>query len=115
MGDPIELPTSGSDLLLALDISPSMEEGDMFLNGQRVDRLTATKSVLEKFLDHRQGDRVGLILYGANAYMQAPLTFDLATVKEFLLESQTRFAGDATAIGDAIGLGIKKLEDKSDG
>ncbi len=111
LGAPIELPSSGRDLLLAVDISRSMEEHDMTIAGRRTDRLTATKNVLNDFLSKRKGDRVGLILYGTNAYIQAPLTFDLDTVKEFLNESQLGFAGDGTAIGDAIGIGIKKLED----
>lgn len=109
-GDPVKLPTSGRDLLLAVDISGSMQERDMVMSGRRTDRLTATKVVIDEFLSKRQGDRVGLILYGSTAYIQSPLTFDLKTVKDFLDETQIGFAGDGTAIGDAIGMSIKKLE-----
>ena len=109
LGDVIELPASGRDLLLAVDISGSMEYADMVYQGQRVSRIAAVKAVLNEFLQKRQGDRVGLILYGSGAYIQAPLTFDLVTVQQLLSEAEIGFAGDGTAIGDAIGLSIKRL------
>ncbi|NRB41518.1 MAG: VWA domain-containing protein [Pseudomonadales bacterium] len=109
LGDAIELPASGRDLLLAVDISGSMEYADMIYQGRRVSRIAAVKSVLDDFLQKRQGDRVGLILYGSGAYIQAPLTFDLVTVQQLLSEAEIGFAGDGTAIGDAIGLSIKRL------
>ncbi|CAA0091629.1 Uncharacterised protein [BD1-7 clade bacterium] len=111
IGEAIELPANGRDLMLAVDISGSMEQRDMTINGRRVNRLVATKDVLTRFLSQRQGDRVGLILYGSQAFVQAPLTFDLKTVHRLLMESQIGFAGTGTAIGDAIGLGIKRLAD----
>ncbi|MCY4044068.1 MAG: VWA domain-containing protein [Cellvibrionales bacterium] len=111
-GDPISLPATGRDLMLAVDISGSMQERDMVIEGRRVDRLTATKLVVDDFLSKRQGDRIGLILYGGTAHIQAPLTYDIQTVKTFLNEAQIGFAGDGTAIGDAIGLGIQKLKDR---
>lgn len=109
LGDAIELPASGRDLLLAVDISGSMEYEDMLYQGRRVSRVSAVKAVLNDFLTKRQGDRVGLILYGSGAYIQAPLTFDLQTVQQLLAEAEIGFAGDGTAIGDAIGLSIKRL------
>lgn len=109
IGDAIELPSSGRDVFLAVDISGSMQIDDMALNGMRVDRLTMVKHVLSDFIDKRQGDRLGLILFGSNAYVQAPLTFDLKTVAQLLQESLIGFAGQQTAIGDAIGLAIKRL------
>ena len=109
LGDAIELPASGRDLLLAVDISGSMEYQDMLYQGRRVSRIAAVKAVLDDFLTKRQGDRVGLILYGSGAYIQAPLTFDLQTVQQLLAEAEIGFAGDGTAIGDAIGLSIKRL------
>lgn len=109
IGDTVELPRSGRDLLLAIDISGSMQIEDMSLNGTAVDRLTLVKKVVADFVQRRQGDRLGLILFGSNAYIQAPLTFDLPTVAQLLNEAQIGFAGDATAIGDAIGLAIKRL------
>ncbi len=109
LGEAVELPASGRDLLLAVDISGSMDFNDMIYQGRRSSRLTAVKAVLKDFLERRQGDRVGLILYGSGAYIQAPLTFDLNTVEQLLLEAEIGFAGDGTAIGDAIGLSIKRL------
>lgn len=109
LGDAVELPSSGRDLLLAVDISRSMEARDMAYQGRYIQRLQSVKLVLDDFLKKRQGDRVGLILYGSGAYIQAPLTFDLKTVQKLLQEAQLGFAGDGTAIGDAIGLGIKRL------
>jgi Ca-activated chloride channel homolog len=111
VGDPIALPMTGRDLLLAVDLSGSMEEQDFQLGGQWVDRLTATKSVATSFIDRRVGDRIGLILFGREAYLQTPLTFDRATVKTLLDEAVIGLAGKETAIGDAIGLGIRTLTD----
>ena len=109
LGDPIQMPVTGRDLLLAMDISGSMAREDMNLQGNAVSRLATVKSVLDEFVQRRQGDRIGLILFGANAYVQAPLTFDRETVRTWLGEAQIGLAGTETAIGDAIGLGIKRL------
>jgi Ca-activated chloride channel family protein len=110
-GEPIEQGVSGRDLMLAVDLSGSMEMNDFVLKGRKVDRLTATKAVAGQFIERRVGDRVGLILFGERAYLQAPLTFDRATVRTLLEESVIGLAGDKTAIGDAIGLGVKRLRD----
>ena len=88
-----------------------MEEQDFQLNGQWVDRLTATKAVATDFIARRIGDRVGLVLFGREAYLQAPLTFDRATVQTLLDETVIGLAGKETAIGDAIGLAIRTLDD----
>ncbi|WP_156303087.1 VWA domain-containing protein, partial [Methylogaea oryzae] len=80
------------------------------LNGENVDRLTATKQVAGRFIERRAGDRIGLILFGEKPYLQAPLTFDRKTVQTLLDESFIGMAGDATAIGDAIGLAVKRLK-----
>jgi Ca-activated chloride channel family protein len=111
VGEPVALPISGRDLLLSVDLSGSMEEQDFQLNGEWVDRLTALKSVATDFIDRRVGDRVGLILFGREAYLQAPLTFDRATVSTLLDEAVIGLAGKETAIGDSIGLAIRTLED----
>jgi len=111
VGEPVTLPVSGRDLLLAVDLSGSMEEQDFMLRGSWVDRLTATKAVSEEFIDNRTGDRVGLILFGREAYLQTPLTFDRKTVNALLQESAIGLAGKETAIGDAIGLAIRTLDD----
>ena len=109
IGDPITLPTSGRDLMLAVDISGSMATPDMEIQGNFVDRLRVVKSVINAFVEARQGDRVGLILFGTNAYLQAPLTFDLISVNRLLDEAPVGIAGGKTAIGDAIGLAVKRL------
>jgi Ca-activated chloride channel family protein len=111
IGEPVALPMTGRDLLLIIDLSGSMEEQDFQLNGQWVDRLTATKSVANDFIERRVGDRVGLILFGREAYLQTPLTFDRKTVKTLLDEAVIGLAGKETAIGDAIGLAIRTLDD----
>jgi Ca-activated chloride channel family protein len=113
IGDPVALPASGRDLLLAVDVSGSMEAPDMRIQNQVVQRIVAVKIVVDDFIGQRSGDHVGLILFGANAYVQAPLTFDHATVRRFLQDAQLGFAGDGTAIGDAIGLAVKRLRARS--
>jgi len=112
LGDPVQLPVSGRDLLLAVDISGSMESQDMQLGRQVTDRLTAVKAVAGEFIERRQGDRLGLILFGDQAYLQAPLTFDRDTVRVLLNEAAIGLAGKSTAIGDAIGLAVKRLRDQ---
>lgn len=112
MGAPVELPISGRDLLMAVDLSGSMEMEDFKLNGTMVDRLTATKYVAGRFIQRRKGDRLGLILFGRNAYLQTPLTFDRKTVQTLLEEAVIGLAGKETAIGDAIGLAVKKSKDR---
>ena len=114
-GDPVALPASGRDLMLAVDISGSMGTEDMQLGGDYVDRLTVVKQVVTDFVEARAGDRVGLILFGTNAYLQAPLTFDLTTVQQLLDEAPVGIAGGKTAIGDAIGLGVKRLRSHPEG
>jgi len=109
LGELIEIPVSGRELMLAVDLSASMQEEDFMLHGQMVDRLTATKYVAGDFIDRRIGDRIGLILFGENAYLQAPMTLDRDTVHTLLYESAIGLAGKATAIGDAIGLAVKRM------
>ena len=108
-GDPVSLPSTGRDLMLAVDISGSMNTEDMEIGGRLTNRLTVVKEVVSDFIAHRSGDRVGLILFGSNAYLQAPLTFDLATVEQLLQEAPVGIAGGKTAVGDAIGLAVKRL------
>ncbi len=112
LGDPIEQAVSGRDLMLAVDLSGSMEEQDFVINKRSVDRLTAAKMVAVDFINRRVGDRVGLILFGTQAYLQTPLTFDRKTVMTLLNESVLGLAGDNTAIGDAIGLAVKRLKNE---
>jgi Ca-activated chloride channel family protein len=112
IGEPIELPDSGRDLMLAVDISGSMRTGDMQIERTLVRRIDAVREIGAEFIGRRSGDRLGLILFGSNAYLQSPLSFDVATVKRFLLEARIGFAGRETAIGDAIGLAVKRLRER---
>lgn len=110
LGDVVQPPQAGRDLMLAVDLSGSMSEEDMTLGNQTVDRLTAAKAVLADFLDRRAGDRVGLLVFGDRAYTVAPMTMDLSSVRQQLDDSVVGLAGQATAIGDAIGLAVKRLK-----
>ena len=113
IGEPVAVPTNGRDILLAVDISGSMEREDMTLRGREVNRLVAVKAVVGDFVVKREGDRLGLILFGEKAYLQTPLTFDRKTMQTLLNEAQIGFAGtNGTAIGDAIGLAVKRLQDR---
>jgi len=111
LGEPIRLPAEGRDLMLAVDISGSMDTADMELNNRPVNRLEIVKHVLNDFISQREGDRLGLILFGSNAYLQAPLTFDRETVRTFMNEAALGLAGKQTAIGDAITLAAKRMRE----
>jgi Ca-activated chloride channel family protein len=111
-GETVQVPVSGRDMLLVVDISPSMDERDMILQGHSINRLQAVKRVLDDFISRRKGDRLGLLLFGTEPYIQAPLTFDLETVRTLLFEAGIGMAGRATAIGDALGLAVKRLRDR---
>lgn len=112
VGDPISLPVSGRDLMLAVDVSGSMEQQDYELGGRAVSRLEVVKAVAARFIESREQDRLGLILFGSNAYLQTPLTFDSKTVATMLRESVVGLAGRETAIGDAIALAVKRLREQ---
>lgn len=114
LGEPIEQAISGRDLMIAVDVSGSMQKEDFIVGNRRVDRLSATKKVAIQFINRRVGDRVGLILFGTTAYVQAPLTFDHKTVATLLNEAFIGITDDepATSIGDAIGLAVKRLQDQ---
>ena len=111
VGEVETLPVTGRDLLLAVDISGSMDTQDMILDQRAVNRLVVVKRVASEFIERRRGDRVGLILFGSRAYLQTPLTFDTQTAALLLEESEIGLAGRETAIGDAIGLAVKRLRD----
>jgi Ca-activated chloride channel family protein len=109
LGEPVEQPQQGRDMMLAVDLSGSMNIADMQVGGKAVDRLTAVKAVLRDFIAKRQGDRLGLILFADAAYQQTPLTFDHATVQQLLDEASLNLVGSRTAIGEAIGLAVKRF------
>jgi Ca-activated chloride channel family protein len=109
IGDEFDVPVSGRNLMLAVDLSGSMDAKDFELGSRRVDRLTATKAVASDFIRRREGDRLGLILFGERAYLQVPLTLDRETVDTLLMESFIGLAGEKTAIGDAITLAVKRI------
>lgn len=110
MGDPIELPSTGRDLMVAVDLSGSMQIEDMVLEGQTVNRFTLVQSVVSDFIERRKGDKLGLILFADHAYLQAPLTQDRRSVAQFLKEAQIGLVGKQTAIGEAIALGVKRFD-----
>ncbi len=112
IGDELDVPVSGRNLMLAVDLSGSMDAKDFELGSRRVDRLTATKAVAGDFINRREGDRIGLILFGERAYLQVPLTLDRETVNILLLEAFIGLAGEKTAIGDAITLAVKRIYDQ---
>jgi len=113
LGERVEIPVTGRDLMMAVDLSGSMAADDFEINGQMITRLDAVKIVAGEFIKRREGDRIGLILFGQQAYLQTPLTFDRNTVNAMLQESLIGIAGKSTAIGDGIGLAIKRLHGKS--
>ncbi|PIE69810.1 MAG: BatB protein [Deltaproteobacteria bacterium] len=113
LGEPLALPVNGRNLQLAVDLSGSMKMVDFVTGRRQVARLEALKEVAIPFINRRHGDRVGLILFGDQAYVQAPLTFDLKMVVQLLQEAAVGLAGEKTAIGDAIGLALKRAAGES--
>jgi Ca-activated chloride channel family protein len=112
LGEPINIPTAGREMMIAVDLSGSMQVEDMQLNGSTVNRLDMLKTLLGEFIERRSGDKLGLILFGDDAYMQTPMTFDRKTVKQMLDESVLGLVGKKTAIGDAMALAVKRFNEK---
>jgi len=115
VGEAVELPVSGRDLMLAVDLSGSMATRDFAYQGRQLTRLEAIQKVAGEFIRRRVGDRLGLILFGRQPYLQTPLTFDRKTVGQMLDEAAIGLAGKETAIGDAIGLAVKRLRREPEG
>lgn len=115
LGDPVQPPVQGRDLMLALDLSGSMSEPDMELGGALVDRLTAAKAVIADFIDRRAGDRLSLLVFGRQAHVLTPPTADRETVRDQLAGTVVGLAGQETAIGDAIGLAVRRLRSQDAG
>ncbi len=106
-----EVISSGVDIILTLDTSGSMQALDFKISGEEVDRLTAVKKVVTDFIQHRESDRIGMVVFGEIAFTQCPLTLDYDVLLSFLNQLEIGVAGDATAIGDGIALSVKRLKD----
>jgi Ca-activated chloride channel homolog len=108
---PVQKIQPARDLMLALDISQSMETPDFISpEEKRITRIEAVKRVVDDFIQRRTGDRIGLIVFGAAPYPQTPFTLDHSTCRALLAETQPGMAGPQTMLGDAIGLAIKEFE-----
>ena len=110
-GDPVTAHPKHRDLMLVVDLSNSMAEKDMLKGSDYIDRLSAVKLVVSDFIDQREGDRIGLVLFADHAYLQTPLTFDHDTVKQQLNQAVLKLIGTKTAIGEGIGLATKTFID----
>ena len=108
-GDPIRLQNKGRDIMLITDISTSMLEDDFVYQGRRLERMEAVRAVVSDFVQKRESDRLGLVLFGTRAYEQVPLTFDKKALLDVLSMMQAGMAGQSTSIGDALALGLKSL------
>lgn len=113
LGEPTHRVTSGRDIMLAIDISGSMQEADMRIGTRTASRIDVLKKVVTHFIERRQGDRLGLILFGTRAYTYVPLTFDRDALSELLSDVSSGLAGRLTAIGDAIGIAVKTLNEQT--
>lgn len=111
IGEPVPLKHEGRNIMLALDLSGSMELNDMLLDGRPVSRLMVVKHAAEQFVEQRTGDKIGLILFGTRAYLQTPLTYDRHSVLMRIEDATAGLAGKTTSIGDALGLAVKRLQD----
>lgn len=111
LGEPVIIETAARDIVMALDISGSMDARDFDApDGSKMQRLDAVKSVVGQFISDRDGDRIALIIFGTQAFVQAPFTEDLQSLQGFLDQTVVGMAGPNTALGDAIGLAIRTFE-----
>ncbi|MFI3241475.1 MAG: VWA domain-containing protein [Alphaproteobacteria bacterium] len=112
--EPIKINSESRNVVMIMDISPSMQERDFVYNARRQDRLTGVKNIASQFIKNRTGDKVGLVLFATRAYLQSPITYDTKSVIDILSKTEAGMAGESTAIGDALGLGLKYLKDEPD-
>ena len=110
VGEPEPLARNGHNVMLVLDLSPSMAVNDMRLHGHAATRLSVVKLAAERFVKNRTNDRLGLILFGEQAYLQTPLTYDHSNVLLRISDATAGLAGKSTSIGDALGLAVKHLQ-----
>jgi Ca-activated chloride channel family protein len=106
-----EIPSSGVDIMLCLDTSGSMQALDFQLDAKPVSRLTAVKKVVKDFINKREMDRVGLVVFGDQAFTQSPLTMDKGLLTELVDKMEIGMAGACTAIGSALAIGGRRLKD----
>ena len=106
-----EILSVGVDIMLALDTSGSMQAPDFIKNEKRDTRLAMVKDVVSKFIENRPNDRIGMVVFGSEAYTQCPLTLDQGILQSFLSKLDIGMAGDSTAIGSAVGIAVKRLKD----
>ncbi len=106
-----EILSQGVDIVLAIDKSGSMQALDFKKNETQVTRLSVVKDVVAEFVKNREMDRIGMVVFGANAFTQCPLTLDQNILLSFLDKLKIGMAGDATAIGSAIGISARRLKD----
>lgn len=111
VGEPLPLSREGHHIMMALDLSGSMEIPDMFLGGRRASRLAVVKKAAKEFVENRTNDKIGLVLFGTRAYLQTPLTYDKKNLLMRLEDATAGLAGQTTSIGDAIGLSVKRLSE----
>lgn len=112
VGDDVPLPLEGRNLMMAIDLSGSMDREDFTVDGRSTNRLAVVKAAADDFIKRRKGDRIGLVLFSERAYLQAPLTLDGTVVSNLLDEAQVGLTGTQTAIGDAIAIAVKRLKDQ---
>lgn len=111
VGEPMPIARDGYNIMMALDLSESMEIRDMLLQGRPRSRLFVVKQAAKQFVEDRASDKIGLILFGSQAYLQTPLTYDKQSVLARIEDATVGLAGKTTSIGDAIGLAVKRLQD----
>lgn len=111
VGEPVPITQERREMMIALDLSGSMQADDMTLNGRQVTRLRMAHHILAEFIERRRGDRIGLIVYADEAYVYSPLTTDLNALAQLAREAQLGLAGQRTALGDGIALSFKTMED----
>ncbi|RUO38766.1 IMP dehydrogenase [Aliidiomarina shirensis] len=112
LDEPIPVNPEAREIMIALDLSGSMEMDDMTYNGRRATRLEAAHKILADFIRRRQGDRIGLIVYADSAHVYVPISSDLETVAQLAEEARIGLAGERTALGDAIALSIRYFEER---
>ncbi len=111
VGNPLPVEREGYNIMLALDLSGSMELNDMLLHGRPASRLAVVKRAAAQFVNDRKTDKIGLILFGTQAYLQTPLTYDHHSLLMRIQDATVGLAGKTTSIGDALGLAVKRLRE----